>query len=518
MKIKKLFSTILLLTIAFLFVRCSSDDSIEENTDVVVIPAKQSDVVMYSGNTILYSTFNTKTATRASGQFYYKIADYNEWWFPDEVIQYKQTALSLPSVTKDEQEYVKEYLAGHPNEGSMKCNLEDYFIQYAGSSYDTYHLDYIQSDGTVHHSQDVVGSNVMNYICINNEHMNDYNAGYGPDALVVGMPITGGDGPTYFDSYASATKYGHYQFYYIEYQGKTNLYLCFDYATYKDENGVADFQGDGVYNDYVIKVSPADGSTITNQNIDDEDDEITEDTIVDEVEANLSLNADKGENDYVSSKLSIHIRSITDVEVFIPIPVEYYCDKDDMYIVMTHKDNEYEYGGTTSMISYTINGNTITLTTSYEADGIRITTDGINESVIKYLQTTYGDGITFEVWNYYTDIATREQIKQMIDNTTITFIDSDPSIYINEYGAVYDYDGVIADSVDTSGVHWPLDSTGEILSDSYWTRDSSNNQHYILNTHVNLLDCKVTPTDNSWKIQISDDTTSLKKYNVNYKK
>ena len=39
--------------------------------------------------------------------------------------------------------------------------------------------------------------------------------------------------------------------------------MCFDYRTKKYDNGQLTFDGDGVYNDWVIKLSPADGSTIT---------------------------------------------------------------------------------------------------------------------------------------------------------------------------------------------------------------------------------------------------------------
>ncbi len=245
------------------------------------------------------------------------------------------------------------------------------------------------------------------------------------------------------------------------------------------------------------------------------------------------MNDEKTEDDYIATKLSIHVRSITDVEVFIPAPAEYYCDADDMYIVLSHKDEAYQYGDNSNVTTYEINGNPVTLTVKYEADGIRVTTDGINESVINYLKETYGDGITFEVWNYYnssiTDEAgnvtdvTRDQLQALLNNSTVTFLDADPSQYINAYGALSNYEGEIKAVEGEDGLYYPTDAvTGEILPSEYWTREPADSKYYALYTHVNTLDCQVVPTDNSWVKQTSTaddpDNYSMQKYNVVYKK
>lgn len=527
---------------ASMFIACSSDDDPVDNGDgsVIIAPAKSPDLVLYSGSNVLYSTFKTKALTRADDYAYYKLQDYDfDHYFP--VDAYKETAQDLYQnhpVTDEEKAYVKEYLANHPNEGSTECDLTDYFIQYAGSSHAVYNLEYIQGDGNVHHAKEVDGSSHIDYIVLDDVHQLDYNVDGGPDALVLGCPINGGVGPTYHESYASLTETNHYQYYYIEYNGETNLYLCFDYATAKSDNGQMDFPGDGIYNDYVIKVTPADGSKVVAPDTDPDPDPVVEpddpeDEGTDEVEVNLSLNDEKTEDDYIATKLSIHVRSITDVEVFIPAPAEYYCDADDMYIVLSHKDEAYQYGDNSNVTTYEINGNPVTLTVKYEADGIRVTTDGINESVINYLKETYGDGITFEVWNYYnssiTDEAgnvtevTRDQLQTLLNNSTVTFLDADPSQYINAYGALSNYEGEIKAVEGADGLLYPTDAaTGEILPSEYWTREPADSKYYALYTHVNTLDCQVVPTDNSWVKQTSTaddpDNYSMQKYNVVYKK
>lgn len=525
---------------ASMFIACSSDDSIDlGDGSVKIAPAKSPDLVLYSGSNVLYSTFKTKALTRSEDYAYYKLQDYNfDHYFPVEA--YKETAKDLYQnhpVTDEEKAYVKEYLAAHPNEGSTECDLTDYFIQYAGSSHATYRLQYIQGDGNVHHEDYQDGSSHMDYIVLDDVHQLDYNANYGPDALVIGCPINGGQGPTYHDSYASLTQTNHYQYYYIEYNGETNLYLCFDYATAKYDNGQLDFPGDGIYNDYVIKVTPADGSKVVAPDPDPDPEPVVEpddpEEGTDEVEVNLSLNDEKTDGDYIATKLSIHVRSITDVEVFIPAPAEYYCDADDMYIVLSHKDEAYKYGDNSNVTTYEVNGNPVTLTVKYEADGIRVTTDGINESVINYLKETYGDGITFEVWNYYnssiTDEAgnavdvTRDQLQTLLNNSTVSFLDADPSQYINAYGALSNYEGEIKAIVGEDGLYYPVDATtGDVLPSEYWTREPADSKYYALYTHVNTLDCQVVPTDGSWVKQTStaDDPTnySSTKYNVVYKK
>ena len=159
------------------------------------------------------------------------------------------------------------------------------------------------------------------------------------------------------------------------------------------------------------------------------------------VEVNFSIN----DRQYTSNdtKLSIHVRDTTDVTLVIPTPADYYGPVDDMQIVQKH-DIAQVYN-TTSTVEMNINGNIVSLTTTYNKDNITITTKGINADVLKYLRKTYNDGLTFEINSYFNTTRldkdgnevplTREELKEMLDKTTISFTRT-PKFYLNAFGVI----------------------------------------------------------------------------------
>lgn len=150
----------------------------------------------------------------------------------------------------------------------------------------------------------------------------------------------------------------------------------------------------------------------------------------DEVEVNL--HATNKNRQYLESHLSIHVRSVTDVEILIPVPAEYYCKADDMAIVLEHKDNFMVHGGP-AKTEFKIGENIVTLNVAFMPEGIRIWTDGINEDVINYCRDNYGDGITFEVWNYFNDVLSLDELKGYLNQATVKFLDALPAFYINAF-------------------------------------------------------------------------------------
>lgn len=156
----------------------------------------------------------------------------------------------------------------------------------------------------------------------------------------------------------------------------------------------------------------------------------------DEVEVNLAVNhphegvaGEEEENagetvkyNDLTSKLSLHVRYAHDVKVRIPVPAEYLVPVDDMAIVLSHREEDmlYKEGVATHSVTMNVGGNNVTLhvdlyenptkegvefaemnTADYANGYICIWTEGINQSVIDYCYETYGDGINFEVWNYF---------------------------------------------------------------------------------------------------------------------
>lgn len=156
------------------------------------------------------------------------------------------------------------------------------------------------------------------------------------------------------------------------------------------------------------------------------------------VEVNLALNAEHEKDDWKESHLSVHVRDTTDFTLFIPIKAEYYCPQDDMMIVQKH-DTDYVYNTTNETLSMVINGQTVTLDVAFSENGITFTSHGINADVLKYCRDTYGDGITFEVRNYYNDALNRTQLQEILNQSTISFTNP-PAAYLYAKGI---WEGVI---------------------------------------------------------------------------
>ncbi len=513
---KHLFNLILVAAFGAVLTACTSEEDrvINSVAKTSFAPAKSSTMSMYSRGTMLATNMNT--LSRAGVFFeYIKVQD-KENTTPEHMGTFASYYMNAPqktdrgeSVSQAEYEFVIQYIKNNPEKGSTECNLESYFMQNVGSSYNVYHTT--DWNGASHQ---MTGGNQMDYLKINGIHMNDYNAHWGPRVLVLNNPVTGNGGPSYHDSYGDTDQQKHnkYRFYKITYNGVTSYYLGFDYATHKN-SGNEDHPGDGIYNDWVVKLTPADGSPVTTEETtpatptEPENPSVEPTTPVTpitvsngEVEVNLSVNKTKENDDYIASKTSIHVRAITDVEMFIPVKAEYYCDADDMNIVLSNRLGNLKYNNTEDQtMVYNVNGHDVKLTVSYETEGIRITTDGINEDVINYLSTTYQDGITFEVWNYYkSDAINRNQLQELLSKSTIKFLDNAPEKYINAFGSLYDYeDGPVYSSIDSEGVWTPYKDANltQVLDQMYWYRDTKSPKNYVLKTHVNPLDNKVSIDD-----------------------
>ncbi len=228
------------------------------------------------------------------------------------------------------------------------------------------------------------------------------------------------------------------------------------------------------------------------------------------VEVNLSVNDEKETGDYIATKLSIHVRDTTDVEVFIPVGADYYCPADDMYIVELH-DSVYVYNELTEKTQIQVAGQTVTLTVKFENGGIRVTTDGVNAEVLKYCRENFGDGITFEVWNYYKDNTTRDELKPMLDASTIKFLDNEPDYYINAFAKLRDYKDPIYNKYNEETGEWTLytdEACTQELGSQYWKRTEGG---YEIFGDKNPWDCVVLPTNtNNFKTYIEGE------YNKNY--
>lgn len=176
----------------------------------------------------------------------------------------------------------------------------------------------------------------------------------------------------------------------------------------------------------------------------------TEGLFHNEVEANLAINIEKEKGDWISSHLSVHVDTATNFTVTLPVAAEYYCAADDMDIVQSHKsrlDKELNIEGKEQTMTCTIAGAEVTLKVVFGEDKITISSNGITQEVINACRELNGDGITFEVWNYYNDekapnapLISREGLRTELDKSTISFTTVVPDFYINAFGSVKTYD------------------------------------------------------------------------------
>lgn len=405
-----------------------------------------------------------------------------------------------PRISESEMNYVLKYLQEHPNEGYKSVDIDTYILQVVGGAKHSYQGDTPDHNGTWHTVNNASGE--MRYCEIdgfftqyNNTECNSEQA-----MLIRNVPATNA---TYKDTYGT-TWDDCYAFYFITFPdepeygymaGQTGLYLCYDFKTWKDSEqwGVSP---DGIYDDWVIKLSPFEGGFFEepkgeepkeepkedpkpdNETCDDcghllgshdgdgvcddcrngvdgrtecageepggeenhGDDEIEKPGRTDngrnEVEVNLH-GTDKG--DILESHLSIHVRHATDVEVFIPIPNDLVCEADDLVISQIHDKNHSVHGGHYS-VEYVLQDKedgpyVVTLNLEYLEGGIRIWTDGITQEVIDFCFKHYQDGLNFEVWNYFDpEVIDFDTLKEYLNQAVITFLDDIPDEYINAFG------------------------------------------------------------------------------------
>lgn len=459
----KIFSGLLAsAALCCIFTGCSDKDdnglSSQEKMQVTMNPAQDADFKVYSGGVVIGSTFVKGTkGTNMNGNMWYQTYE-------------RPTNVTDAERAKAIEEFSKKR-EGAKND--VQVTWTNFWVQQVYKGETTYIDGNNQGIGA--------GSNKMNHLLVFNnlkeeviswwpyevkysfwdgayEHINNFNSGnnttvftddetheqYIGTTLMVNMHSDGRD--EQFGYHNSQDSKDHYEYIILKIDGA--YYVGFDfYATHpegQEANKNMDVERDWVFNDWIVKISPAQlkGAAPVNPDLDGgeaEPAEPGEETPAadskGEVEVNLSINAEKEKDDYIATKLSIHVRDTTDVEVFLPVSAAYYCEADDMNIVLSHAENVEMHGAQATEMTYNVNGNEIRLTVAYELDGIRVKTSGINAAALKFLREVFADGLTFEVWNYYPETVTRAMLKPLLDQSSVSFTD-DPARYVNAFGKV----------------------------------------------------------------------------------
>lgn len=448
----------------------SCDNSLNPPTEKeqIVQLVKAPDVIAYSGDNIIGSTFWFNTRNMNLPAMYGANTEGNMW---------SQNWDCPPNVNlsdEDLAELISMFEIGHEVTNNVVIPWENYFVQQVYKGESTYTP--LDKFGDECNNIFITGSDQMDKLGGWNgndyDHINNFNKGdnqtiFGEDdcgishkgtTLMIGMPTENID-PT--SQFAYHESYGTDHFYtnYIILQYKGEWYIGFDYEMIKpgtnNANEAAKVERDWNFTDWIVKIIPGKntyqdptGTPVVDDPSKDVESETPEqpnqpEVTIPEVNSHVEVNLSIEERlKYLTSHLSIHVRAATDVEVFIPVPATYVCEADDFAIVEKHEENFVVYSPSDQ--TYNINGKTVKLIIDIEDGGIRVKTDGIDEDVISYCKENYGDGITFEVWNYFNikhsewenkthDYLDLTKLKEYLNESTIEFLDNDPDLYVNAF-------------------------------------------------------------------------------------
>lgn len=386
---------ILYLIIATLFISCNTEEPTYYSSSMLI---KDPVVLIYEG-----SSMGTRGSQEAP------------FWNGTENVK--------PSdITQEELEAVVEYFKTHPGKSdAVEIDFKNYYVQQVYYSDE----DYIAADGQ---SYDAFG-------CVNQiqtgPQWNGDNIFSGNDPFNKCRYIYDSSSLDFWYNNSKCSYWSNnFKMVYIPDYG---YYVGFDVEGQPD--GVYDANKnmhitnspDGWYYDRIIKIVPADenGNILPLPTTPDDpaiDDPSEIDPTKGEVEVNL--HADKKPGDYLESHLSVHVRAATDIEIFIPVPHRYICEADDMAIVMKHEHNHMGHGGP-KKYTYTLKDSNLAVTLyldwTDDPEGIKIWTDGITQEVIDWCQEKVGDGITFEIWNYFNDKIDFDTLKQYLDQSIIKY-------------------------------------------------------------------------------------------------
>lgn len=416
----------------------------------------------------------------------------------------------------EELEELKELLSkGKETHNTITLPFENYYVQQIYKGEDTYpgmnkqnppaqvgeeilgsdHMDKLIAWNP--HTETIYGDPANNYQpyegTVNYEHVNNFNHGtnnntpgacgcgkvHSGTTLMTGMPTTDIDPETQFGFHESwGTSHDYNNYIIVEYKGY--YYVGFDYEAHKYDQtsnnaGEAyNIERDWNFTDWIVRIIPAyhkgltpETPTVPTEPSDpDNGDQIVGVKTTSEVEVNLAINdydptasREEGIADVVT-KLSIHVRAATDVKVVIPIPAKYLCDADDLIILEKHLEELTAHGGATTenVVNYPVGKSNVELHSEidFEKGLITVWTVGINEEVIEYCISKNGDGINFEIWNYFNNSAfddfanAKEELQEHLNKATIEFMDSSyPDYYINAYnvtesGEKFEWDCIVS--------------------------------------------------------------------------
>ncbi|MBQ0057501.1 MAG: hypothetical protein KBT20_07585 [Bacteroidales bacterium] len=364
----------------------------------------------------------------------------------------------LPAVpSAEEVAGVMEYIKNNSDKNIdvTSWNWTYYYVQHVGGAHNKY--SYTDWNGAKHDNID--GTSSMEFLQIlefsgNWQHVYNFNAGKCDNGATNNSALmTNGfqDAKT-LNEYSSSTITA-WRLY--EYNG--SFYLGFDFSAKK---GDGEIPGDGVYDDWVIKLIPGAGEknptpcpmpTKPGNDPDDDDPSTDPDDVntplVPEVEVDIHHQSHK---DWNELKVSVHLRDTVNVRVFIPVSLDLQAMPDD-FDIRTGIDYDYiDYIDQTISEVQKVKFNVaseefeIDVQINHRATGIEILLAGADcAKALHFARGIYDDGITFEIHSYLYPTLTADAIwndilkKIEIPETSLTRWPGDGSCVTHTYGQIH---------------------------------------------------------------------------------
>lgn len=238
---------------------------------------------------------------------------------------------------------------------------------------------------------------------------------------------------------------------------KDEYYLGFDFDSKK---GDGEIPGDGIYDDWVVKIVPGvgekypdggndnggndNGGNDNGGNDDGGNDDGGYSGQVPSVEVDIHHQDHKNWNEI---KTSIHLRDTVNVRLFIPVEKQYQAVPDD-FDIRTGEDYTYLAQETQELVKvkYIIASKEfeVEVQVNHRADGIEILLAGADcAEALRYARGIYGDGLTFEIHSYlypnlepaiiWNDILKNVQVPE----TSLSRWPSNGSCVTHTYGQVH---------------------------------------------------------------------------------
>lgn len=225
-------------------------------------------------------------------------------------------------------------------------------------------------------------------------------------------------------------------------------YLGIDYSQKK---GDGEIDGDGIYDDWVVKIIPLDG-TPTDPEKDPEGDpekdpegnpEDPEEISYGHVEFDVHQQEHK---DWKEIKTSIHLRDTVDFTILLPIPEAYQAESDDFDIRLGEK---YEYlAHSITLVDKTYE---IVFTVCHKAEGIEIFVKGSEcAQALRVARALYKDGLTFEVHTYVKNEATDEEVWNWLKQVEEPTVSPATALFGQVTSAFFPNDAIHFDNRDYS--------------------------------------------------------------------